>query len=838
MTRMVWLNGAWKMRAADEEKWLDAQVPGSVYGDLLAAGEMEDPFWRANEQAAFDLMEKDYLYCREFEVPSQLLSADALLLVCQGLDTLATISINGREALRANNMHRIWVQDVKPLLHGGVNQIQVRFDSPNRFVREGYQACRVLGSSDATEGFPLLRKAHCMFGWDWGPRLPDAGIWRDIYIQAVDHARLLGVRIHQTHEDGRVSLSFFPEMEVYSGESADFRTEYTVTGPDGEIFTVEDGDICIDRPKLWWPNGLGEQPLYRVEARLLCDGREVDVWQGRIGLRTMTMRRVKDEARNARPGGIMGALEEIAAMSKGEPVTGGESFELTVNDVSVFAMGADYIPEDNLLPRVTPERTRRLLEDAKAAHHNSIRVWGGGYYPSDAFYDACDELGLVVWQDFMFACAMYELTDEFEENITAEFEDNIRRLRCHASLGLWCGNNEMEMFADQGNWVATPKQKGDYIKMYEYIIPKALKKLDPDTFYWPASPSSGGSFDNPNDPNRGDVHYWDVWHGNKPFTEYRKFFFRYVSEFGFQSFPSLKTVESFTLPEDRNIFSYVMEKHQRNNAANGKIMNYLAQTFLYPGDFETMLYASQLLQAEAIRYGVEHWRRNRGYCMGAVVWQLNDCWPVASWASIDYYGRWKALHYAEKRFFAPVLLSCQEEGTLTQRTNVNAEMREDAVEKSIRLNVSNETRSCADVTVKWALRNARAQVLRQGEERLTVDALSARWLEKIVFPQAELYGNYVSYELWQNGERQSAGSVLFCAPKHFHFADPELSLTREGDLLTVPAAAYARSVEIVCDDGDVLFDDNYFDLNAETRKIHILRGEGTKFRLRSVYDIR
>ena len=329
-----------------------------------------------------------------------------------------------------------------------------------------------------------------------------------------------------------------------------------------------------------------------------------------------------------------------------------------------------------------------------------------------------------------------------------------------------------------------------------------------------------------------------MWHGNKPFTEYRKFFFRYVSEFGFQSFPSLKTVESFTLPEDRNIFSYVMEKHQRNNAANGKIMNYLAQTFLYPGDFETMLYASQLLQAEAIRYGVEHWRRNRGYCMGAIVWQLNDCWPVASWASIDYYGRWKALHYAEKRFFAPVLLSCQEEGTLTQRTNVNAEMREDAVEKSIRLNVSTETRSCVDVTVKWALRNAGAQVLRQGEERLTVDALSARWLEKIVFPQAELYGNYVSYELWQNGERQSAGSVLFCAPKHFHFADPELSLTREGDLLTVSAKAYARSVEIVCDDGDVLFDDNYFDLNAETRKIRILRGQGTKFRLRSVYDIR
>ena len=373
--------------------------------------------------------------------------------------------------------------------------------------------------------------------------------------------------------------------------------------------------------------------------------------------------------------------------------------------------------------------------------------------------------------------------------------------------------------------------------MYEHIIPKVLREHDPDTFYWPASPSSGGSFDAPNDPNRGDVHYWDVWHGNKPFTEYRKFFFRYASEFGFQSFPCKKTVESFTLPEDRNIFSYVMEKHQRNNAANGKIMNYLAQTFLYPGDFDTMLYASQLLQAEAIRYGVEHWRRNRGRCMGAIYWQLNDCWPVASWSSVDYFGRWKALHYAAKRFFAPVLLSCNEEGTLTQRTNTNDELREDAVEKSIRLNVSNETMNPVCVTVKWALRNARAEILESGEEEVSVDALSAKWLEKHKFPNAALYDDYASYELWSNDVRLSAGTVLFCAPKHFNFVDPELTLAVEEDVIVVSAKAYARMVEIVCEDGDVVFEDNYFDLNADTRRIRILRGEGTKFFVRSVCDI-
>ena len=816
MKEILSLNGAWRMRPADEAEWLPATVPGSVYADLLDAGRMEDPFWRANELAAFDLMEKDYVYRRAFSLTADDLAADALLLTCEGLDTVARVTVNGNAVLDADNMHRTWIVDVKDAAVEGENEIEIRFASPNRYVKEAYSKCRADGSEDCTVGFALLRKAHCMFGWDWGPRLPDAGIWRDIYIQRVDTARLAGVRIHQEHSDGAVRLSFESEIESYTGlcecKEPAYSVRFTVTAPDGSAIVAVDEDVVIENPKLWWPNGYGDQPLYTVRAELMADGETVDVWERRIGLRTMTMLRKKDEW--------------------------GESFETNVNGVSIFAMGADYIPEDNILRRVTPERTRRLLEDAKLANHNAIRVWGGGYYPDDWFYDACDELGLVVWEDFMFACAVYELTDEFEANIVEEFKDNIRRLRHHPSLGLWCGNNEMEMFVDQGNWVSTPKQKADYIRMYEYIIPKVLKEYDPDTFYWPASPSSGGAFDFPNDPNRGDVHYWDVWHGNKPFTEYRKFFFRYASEFGFQSFPCKKTVESFTLPEDRNIFSYVMEKHQRNNAANGKIMNYMAQTFLYPGDFDTMLYASQLLQAEAIRYGVEHWRRNRGRCMGAVVWQLNDCWPVASWASIDYFGRWKALHYAEKRFFAPVLLSCCEEGTLTQRTNINDELREDAVEKSIRLNVSNETMQPVRCEVRWALRNAKGEALLEGGEEVAVDALSAKWLEKHEFPSADLYGDYASYELWSDGVKVSSGTVLFCAPKHFHFVDPQLSLTVEGDEIVVSAKAYARMVEIVCEDGDVLFDDNYFDLNADSRRIRILRGKGTKFSVRSVYDIR
>ena len=815
MIERISLNGAWRMRPADSAEWMPATVPGSVYSDMLANGRMEDPYWRDNENKAFDLMENDYIYARSFDVTEQQLSGDALILNCLGLDTLATICINGQEVAYCDNMHRIWEVDIKPYVHVGENDIEIRFASPLKYMREQNKLCYVEGSCDCTEGFPHIRKAHCMMGWDWGPRLPDAGIWRDIELLTIDLARLISVRIHQEHaEDGSVTLSFEPEIKPYGGRCACKEPEYsvkiTVTAPDGCELVSDGAPITIAKPELWWPNGYGAQPLYSVKACLFAEGRELDAWSARIGLRTMTMSRDKDEH--------------------------GESFTLTVNGVRVFSMGADYIPEDNIFPRITEQRTRRLLEDCRLANYNSIRVWGGGYYPDEWFYDACDELGLVVWQDFMFACSMYELSPAFEANIRGEFVDNIRRLRHHASLGLWCGNNEMEIAVLQEWYKFTPKQYADYIKMYEYIIPQELAKHDPDTFYWPASPSSGGSFDNPSDPDRGDVHYWEVWHGNKPFTEYRKYLFRYVSEFGFQSFPCMKTIESFTLPEDRNIFSYIMEKHQRNDAANGKIMNYMAQTFLYPTSFDVMLYASQLLQAEAIRYGVEHWRRNRGRCMGAIYWQINDCWPVASWSSIDYFGRWKALHYAAKRFFAPVLLSCAEEGILTQDTDVNAEPYD--VKKAIQLNVSNETMSPVNARVCWALRSADGSVIEQGEDELPVPALTASWLDVHEFPSAPLYESYASYDMYMDGKWVSGGTALFCPPKHFRFADPELEVSVNGDEVTVTAKAYARSVELICEDGDVLLEDNYFDLNAGSRTVKILRGEGRKFSARSVYDIR
>ena len=807
------LNGTWQLEAEGSDHKIDASVPGSVYSDLLKAGEIPDPFWRDNEMKVLPLMEQDYRYSRKFDVSAAILSRGHILLRCHGLDTLASIRINGQAVGNTDNMHRTWLFDVKSLLKTGENEIEISFASPTKYIREAFAAHRVEGTEDAMEGFPFLRKAHCMFGWDWGPRLPDCGIWRDIELIAFDSARIRDVLIRQKHEGRQVTLSVNTHVERF--DSKPLLVMVKITAPDGRTYTGqgENCSILIEDPELWWPAGFGEQPLYRADVSLIMEGAEQDHWTRHIGMRTLSICRDKD------------------------PDGKGETFCHIVNGVKIFAMGADYIPEDNLLARRSPERTRRLLEDARLANMNTIRVWGGGSYPDDWFYDICDELGLLVWQDFMFACAVYDLTEEFDKNIRAEVRDNVRRLRHHPSLALWCGNNEMEDFVRQGNWVTEKKQAADYIKMYEYIIPEVLKQEDPDTFYWPSSPSSGGSFDEPNSPDRGDVHYWDVWHGLKPFTAYRKFLFRYVSEFGFQSFPCMATIRSFTEPEDRNPFSYVMEKHQRNASANGRIAEYLSQTYLYPTSFEAFVYASQLLQAQAMQYGVEHWRRNRGHCMGTVIWQLNDCWPVVSWSSIDYYGRWKALHYYEKRFFAPVLISCHEEGILSQNTNVNAEHFPDKM--TARLNVSNETREMFLGSARWSLRRPDASVIESGSFEVNVPPLSAVWLSEAQdFSGYGFYDCYYSYELLDTRDNIiGSGSVLFCAPKHFRFRDPKLQARIEGNEIIVSAEAYARSVEIQCG-ADVVLEDNYFDMNAGTRQVKVLRGTPEDVTVRSVYDIK
>ncbi len=819
---------------------LPAEIPGSVYGVLLKEGRIPDPYYRDNELSALKLMDYDYEFSVSFngsEIEG-IKASKRTILRFDGIDTLADIYLNGVLLGSAYNMHRIWEFDIAGILKDEENTLKVVLHSPTKYIKEENKKVYTGGSHECMEGFPHLRKAHCMFGWDWGPRLPDAGIFRDVSVITETEAVLDDIYIVQKHVREALTDGSGPEYAVKEVEldvrctvrgnlpDTDVQIAALVEAPDGKeieavrknvrvagTMSTEHLSITVPEPELWWPNGYGSQSLYTVKISLFNadNGELLDVSEKRIGLRTMTVNTDKDEW--------------------------GECFAHEVNKVKLFAMGADYIPEDNLLSRVTPERTRELLEAAAAANHNCIRVWGGGYYPDDFFFDICDELGLVVWQDFMFACASYELDDDFDANIRAELRDNIKRIRHHASLGLWCGNNEMETQTLDKCWEPSIKQIADYIKIFEYIIPQVVKEEDPETFYWPSSPSSGGSFDNPWDENRGDMHYWDVWHGNKPFTDYRKYFFRYLSEFGFQSFPDMKTIESFTLPEERNVFSRVMEMHQRNIAANGKIVNYISATYLYPESLERFVYFSQLLQAEAIRYGVEHFRRYRGRCMGTVVWQLNDIWPVASWAGIDYFGNWKALQYAEKKMFAPVLLSCEECGELDQRPFCIEEPHE--IEKSIRLNVSNETFKEIKGTVFWELRNSSGEILRTGSEGVSVPALSSAWCDKVIFEDADELENYVSYYFAPEGTEaetaaESASTCLFTAPKHYRFKKPSLDVKREGDELIIATDCYTKNIGITSSAGKLLLSDNYFDMNPGIRRVKLLEGKDLELKIMCV----
>ena len=793
-----YLNGLWKLTGAGYET--EGNIPGSVYSILLKNGLMEDPHYRDNEIKALELMDNEFVLSKKFYYEK---TAKNILLVCEGIDTLCDLYLNGKYILRADNMHRTYKINVSEDIINGENEIVAVFPPLDKHIKElDKDANLIFGSWATMKGYMHVRKAHCMFGWDWGPMLPDAGIWRDIYLMNVDEPYISDVRILQRHEDGKVFLTVLAETEKKCA------VEMKVKAPDGTTQMLINGEETeIENPQLWWPHGYGKQNLYEIECSLVKNGKVIDQNVKRVGLRTLELCREPDEW--------------------------GESFCHKVNGIKIFAMGADYIPQDNILSRITKEKTRELLEACIFANFNAIRVWGGGYYPDDYFFDLCDELGLIVFFDLMFACASYPFGEEFTGNVVFELFDNLKRIRHHACIGVISGNNEIEEGA-----VSWPeKEKKGYLELFEEIIPEIINDLCPEIPYVPSSPSSHGKLIDPRNENIGDSHYWAVWHFNKPFTEYRNHYFRYLSEFGFQSFPTMKTIEEFTIESDRNAFSRVMELHQRNAAANGKILNYLSQNYLYPSSFENLVYASQLLQSEAMKYGVEHLRRNRGRCMGTLYWQLNDIWPVASWSSIDSAGRFKALHYFAKRFYEPVLISCRETGEYSVRKDITDE-RIIGYETKAQLYITNDKLEKVEGVVDWALRSVDGTVISSGSQSVAVEALSVLALDEMDFNKTNVRKNYLYYTFTVKGKVVSEGSVIFTKPKHFDFENPELTATISGDEITVKANSYAKFVEISNADGDLVLSDNYFDMNKGEFTVKVISGNTKNIKLKSVYDIR
>ncbi len=794
--RIQSLTGDWQFRQLGATEWNHAKVPGGVHTDLMTSGSIPDPFLADNEKHVTWVAEADWEYRTSFTCPSELLSEEKVLLVCDGLDTLAKVVLNGHELGQTNNMFRRYQWEVKELLNTkGDNNLTITFASAVKYIREKQVAREMPGPYHSIAGGPYIRKAPCQFGWDWGPKLPPIGIWKDIRLEGYSIARIDDVHLRQTHTENQVTVE--ARLKVQRWGNVPISAVIHITTPTGEIIKTDTAfshldemivNVPIFHPDLWWPNGYGGQPLYQVEVSLYSSDttgeRLLDQLKYQVGLRKIELRQQEDQW--------------------------GRCFAFVVNNVQILAKGSNWIPADSFPTRITNESLENLIRSAAETHQNMLRVWGGGFYEDERFYDLCDQYGILVWQEFIFSCSVYPLYDpDFLENIRLEVVENVRRLRHRASLALWCGNNEMEWGWVDWSWNRPDLQdlKVAYNQFFHHTLPAWCQAEDPDHSYWPSSPSSDTPFIDPNGQHQGDAHYWDVWHGGKSFTAYRQQYPRFMSEFGFQSLPPLETIRTYAKEEDWNMTSYIMEQHQKNTSGNSMMVRQMLDMFRLPKDFSSLVYLSMALQAEGIRYGVEHWRRYPERVAGILYWQLNDCWPVASWSSLDYFGRWKALHYAAHRFYAPLMLSIDDKPP------------------EQRVFVSNDRLEAWEGTVHWSLETISGEALVVGQAAVCAPAQSAVEVCKLDFSGHISEDNvrrlvFVA-ELWQADQFISRQISTFVPIKHLSLADPDISvdIREENDQLLIDliSNSLALILELSFHGTDAIFSENYFNLPAGRR---------------------
>jgi len=656
------IKSGWQLKQVRGNNWYPATVPGVVHTDLMNNGIIDDPYFRLNERSVQWIDKEDWVYKTSLTAAPEIFEKDNIELYFKGLDTYADVYLNDSLVLKANNMFREWRVPVKPLLRKGANELRIYFHSPVKIDLPKFDAIHypIEAGNDQSENGGLLnkkisvfaRKAGYHYGWDWGPRLVTSGIWRPAYLVGWNDLRLDNIYYRQddvSAKQARINAIAGVVADKDGTATLTIRAEgikdtWTKTVPVQKGYNTIEIPVVVRNPRLWWTNGLGEAYRYPFTATVSMNNHS-DSRTVQLGLRKLEVIREKD--------------------------AGGVSFYFRLNGVNVFAKGANYVPQDNFLPRVTPERYKQTILDAVHANMNMLRVWGGGIYENDLFYDLCDEYGILIWQDFMFACSTYPMNPEMLENIRQEAAENIIRLRNHPCIALWCGNNENHTAWFNWGWMkryenlgVLPELRKDYKDVFDGILPDAVKKYDPLVFYWPSSPyggdpdascETGKAIWNPN----GDAHYWGVWHGRDSIANFNIIRARFFSEYGFQSFPEYQSVLKYAPEErDHDIYSDVMMAHQRGGSqANRLIEWYLLNEYRKPKDFQSFLYLGQLLQGDAIRMAMEAHRRDMPYCMGSLFWQHDDCWPVASWASRDYYGRWKAQHYFAKKAYNDILVS-------------------------------------------------------------------------------------------------------------------------------------------------------------------------------------
>ncbi len=810
------LEGSWQLRQSGVGEAIPATVPGCVHTDLLAAGKISDPFYRDNEARLQWIGEAAWTYSRTFDVAPEFLKHEQIKLRCEGLDTLATIKINGQKIARTNNMFRTWEFDVRSVLKSGSNTIEITFDPAVPWLKARVQQAAfpglVLAEGAGLDERGLLRKEQCNFGWDWGPKLITCGIWRKIGLLAWDQARLSGVVIGQNHQkDGLVRLDV--DIAAETSGSASLTAETTVSFQGKTVAQArqplrDDGvgraTLDITRPQLWWPAGMGAQNLYDVRVELRNrDGERLDRTDKRIGLRTIQL----------------------------YPKTDRRPLGLGVNGRPFFAKGSNWIPPEVFATKVTPELLRRYMTDAVASNMNMLRFWGGGYYEEDELFDLCDELGILIWLDLKFACYAYPGFDPaFRDSIRAEVRDNVLRLDHHPSIAVWCGNNEVRELATAERWKPDAMAVDDYDRVFHGLVAGIVKEIDPHAVYTPGSPESG------------DDHYWKVWHGGRPFEAYETTH-GMMTEFGFQSFAEPRTVEAFTTPEDRaSVQTDIMRWHQRNGGvpgsyANQRIVDLINRSYRPAKDFDSTLWLSQISQAQGIGRAIEHWRRDWPNSTGSLVWQYNDCWPVTSWSSVDYFGRWKALQYRLRHAYAPRLVSS------IVHSKGEAEIF-----------VSSDLADSSSAAVEWVATDVAGRELRRGTLDISVPAGTC----SISVGRVSLAKEFAQFGsanllLWlrlvADGRTVSENIAFFDKPKWLKLVDPRInaSVKKAADgsyAVDLQAAHPALWTWIDFHDLDARYSDNFVHLApgksaqivvapSKTTTIEELR---KKLRVRSLFD--
>ena len=807
------LDSGWQFRAvanadqSDVKEWHPAQVPGVVQTDLFTNKLIPDPFDRDNEFHLQWVGLADWEYQTTFQVDAAALAHEHVDLVFEGLDTFADIYLNEQSILHADNMFRCWRVPAKATLKSGSNTLRIVFHSAVEKMIPYAKSLPYILPSISTHNYgneeniataPYTRKAPYNYGWDWGPRYMTEGIWQPIHVETWDALRIENFHIHQQRiTSDLANVTAEVEIDATKPTTATLTlTHDEMSGPqtsDGtQTLQLNAGinhvsvPIRIPAPKLWYPAGYGAQSRYRFSAAIRIGRDAAAHAEIKTGLRSVELRRATDEW--------------------------GKSFEFVVNEISVFAKGADVIPFDSFPNRVTPEIHRNILQAARDAHMNMVREWGGGYYESDDFFDICDELGIMVWQEFMFGGDMVPGDVAFQENVRQEAVDQIKRLRDHPSIVVWCGNNEVETgwwhWGDRQEFKASisPDTRDrvwqDYVILFSDILRSAVTQYANPVPYTPSSPSA--NFEEiPDNQHNGDMHYWQVWHAQAPASDYTLQFPRFMSEYGFQSFPEMRTIATFAKPSDYDIRSTVMQAHQKNKGGNERILTYMLREYHEPKDFASFVYLSQVQQAEIIKIGAEHLRRQRPRTMGSLYWQLNDCWPVASWASIDYYGRWKALHYYARRFYDDVLIS--------------PFLHDDKVDVYV---VSDKLQPLSG-TVHMRLLDFSGTVLLEQTKDVQIPAQSNAIYFSVdksaLAAKGDLRKSFLVFDLEMGGKRVSRNLIFFDRTQNLELPvmpKMEASVSKTGDAytITLQSAKLARSVYLSFSDLNVQASDNYFDL--------------------------